>query len=477
MKINKTPILDSNLIFNALGKDLQSQHGDIRTFNRAVIDSREVKPGDLFVALPGDTTDGHLHAASAIAAGANGCLLEKHVEGTETGTLFFVNNTLNALQKIAAFWRQSLNNLNIIGVTGNVGKTTTKILTAELIASKYNVEYSKANYNNEIGVPLCLLEIKPNIDFSVIEMGMYTTNEISLLCQWSKPKIGIVLNVGPVHLERAGSIENIIKAKQELVEALPENGVAVLNIDDPSVRKMAEHTSANVIFIGQNPSAMIRGTEIKSIGQAGFNFNLEIENQKRKIHVPLPGTHLMTNLLAASAVAHILGMDIDEIAEKISTLDSTLRTKISTLPGNILLLDDTYNASPASMHAAINLLSELPGRHFALLGDMLELGSESQNAHEEIGKRAAQDIDVLFTIGDLGLIINKFASKSGDFEATHITEKNLAAQLIANRLKPGDAILIKGSRGLRLENIASDLSKILREIYPNESFRNDEVNS
>ena len=477
MKINNPPLLDSDFIHQALGDDLQAQHGDKRSFNRAVIDSRAVKPGDLFVALPGTTTDGHLHAASAIAAGANGCLLEKHVEGTETGTLFYVNNTLEALQKIAACWRKSLKNLNVIGITGNVGKTTTKIFTAELIASKYNVEYSKANYNNEIGVPLCLLEINPHTDFSVIEMGMYTTNEISLLCQWSKPKIGVVLNVGPVHLERAGSMENIIKAKQELVEALPENGVAILNIDDPSVRKMAEHTSANVIFIGQNPSAMIRGTEIKSAGQDGFDFHLEIENQKREIHVPFPGTHLTINLLAASAVANTLGMNIDEIAEGISTLDSTLRTKISTLPGNISILDDTYNASPASMHAAINLLSELPGRHFALLGDMLELGSESKNAHEEIGKRAAQDIDVLFTIGDLGLIISEFASKFGKAEAIHITERNTAAQLIASKLKPGDAILIKGSRGLKLESIAFDLSKTLEEIYPNQSPSNDKVNS
>jgi len=475
MKINKNPLLDSNFIYEALGKDLQSHQGDEQIFNRAVIDSREVKPGDLFVALTGNTTDGHLHAAAAIAAGANGCLLEKHVEGIESGTLFFVNNTLSALQKIAAYWRQSLNNLNVIGVTGNVGKTTTKILTAELITSKYNVEYSKANYNNEIGVPLCLLEIKPNVDFAVIEMGMYTTNEISLLCQWSKPKIGIVLNVGPVHLERAGSMENIIKAKQELVEALPENGVAILNIDDISVSKMSEHTSANVISIGQSSSAMIRGTKIKSTGQSGFDFNLEIENQKRKIHVPLPGTHLITNLLAASAVANILGMDIDEIAENISTLHSTLRTKISMLPGNILLLDDTYNASPASMHAAINLLSELPGRHFALLGDMLELGSESQNAHAEIGKRAAQNIDVLFTIGDLALIINEFACKFGTIEATHITERNIAAQLIANQLNPGDTILIKGSRSLKLENIALDLSRTLKEIYTNKSLRNNEV--
>ena len=278
MKINKNPLLDSNFIYEALGEDLQLHQGDKQIFNRAVIDSREVKPGDLFVALPGNTTDGHLHAAAAIAAGANGCLLEKQVKGTESGTLFFVDNTLSALQKIAAHWRQSLKDLNVIGVTGNVGKTTTKILTAELIASKYNVEYNKSNYNNEIGVPLCLLEIKPNIDVSVIEMGMYTTNEISLLCQWSKPKIGIVLNVGPVHLERAGSMENIIKAKQELVEALPENGVAILNIDDISVRKMSEHTSANVISIGQNSSAMIRGTKIKSTGQSGFDFNLEIEN-------------------------------------------------------------------------------------------------------------------------------------------------------------------------------------------------------
>ena len=184
---------------------------------------------------------------------------------------------------------------------------------------------------------------------------------------------------------------------------------------------------------------------------------------------------MITNLLAASAVANILGMDIDEIAENISTLHSTLRTKISMLPGNILLLDDTYNASPASMHAAINLLSELPGRHFALLGDMLELGSESQNAHAEIGKRAAQNIDVLFTIGDLALIINEFACKFGTIEATHITERNIAAQLIANQLNPGDTILIKGSRSLKLENIALDLSRTLKEIYTNKSLRNNEV--
>ena len=262
------PALDARFVASALGDRPVPPDECNQTFARAVIDSRLVESGDLFVALPGEQTDGHRHAAAAVAAGASGCILRQPVAGTDRATRFYVPDTLTALQQLAAAWRAALPDLRLIGITGSVGKTTTKLLLAQLLGDRYRVQASPLNYNNEIGVPLCLLELRTDTERSVLELGMYTTGEIALLCRWAKPQTGVVLNVGAVHLERAGSIDAITAAKRELVEALPADGVAVLNADDPRVLGMAEHSRAPVVLFGTSERAHVRGRHLNSLGAA-----------------------------------------------------------------------------------------------------------------------------------------------------------------------------------------------------------------
>ncbi|MDA0353118.1 MAG: UDP-N-acetylmuramoyl-tripeptide--D-alanyl-D-alanine ligase [Chloroflexi bacterium] len=449
-------VLDSRFVAEALGPMLRGRGGTDRVFERAIIDSREARPGDLFVALPGERTDGHNHAAAAVAAGATGCLLGRIVEGTEAASRFYVDDPLLALQTLGAAWRSALTGLDVVGVTGNVGKTTTKLIVAQLLAPRYRVQVNPLNYNNEISVPLCLLELRPESERAVIEHGMYTTGEIALLCRWTRPRVGVVLNVGPVHLERAGSMEAIVQAKRELIEALPADGHAILNADDPLVAAMAPSTAAPVTTFGTAEGARVRGHAVESQGARGFDFTLDIDGEQRRVHVPLPGAHLLSNVLAGIAVAHVDGVPLDDITGAVERLDVPLRLEIVALTEDITLLDDTYNANPASMNAALDLLSELTGRHVALLGDMLELGDESARAHQKVGERAGAELDLLFTIGDLGARIGEVAATAG-VTTRHLASKDEAATVLAQRLEPGDAILIKGSNALHLETVVRDL--------------------
>jgi len=457
-----SPVLDSGFVARALGERLRGRGGSDRTFERAIIDSRAARVGDLFVALPGERTDGHLYAAAAVEAGATGCLLGRIVDETEEAARFYVDDPLDALQRIAAAWRDALPELHVVGVTGNVGKTTTKLITARLLAARYRVQASEHNYNNEIGVPLCLLELRPDTERAVIELGMYTTGEIAQLCEWARPRTGIVLNVGPVHLERAGSIEAIVRAKQELVEALPADGHAILNADDERVRGMAEHTAAEVTLFGTSEDAEIRGTDVESAGTDGFSFTLRALGEERRLRVPLPGGHLLSNVLAGIGAALAEGMTLDEVCGAVEALAIPLRLTVSELPGGITLLDDTYNANPASMRAALDLLAEVPGRHVALLGDMLELGSETEAAHRSIGERAAEEVDLLLTIGELGARIGEVARAAGA-ESVHLRTKEEAVAALSERLRPGDVVLIKASNALHLETVVRDLRIALTE--------------
>jgi UDP-N-acetylmuramoyl-tripeptide--D-alanyl-D-alanine ligase len=268
-----------------------------------------------------------------------------------------------------------------------------------------------------------------------------------------------VLNVGPVHLERAGSMQAIIEAKRELVEALPAGGHAILNADDRDVRGMAQHTRARVWLFGAGPEAEVRGTELTSRGAAGFEFTLTAGSRSRRVNVPLPGAHLLSNVLAAAAVGLADGMSFDEVAEALEGLDVPLRLSVRRLPGEVTLLDDTYNANPASTLAALDLLSEMRGRRLALLGDMRELGELSDESHDRIGRRAAQVVEVLYTVGDLARRIAEGAREEGLEHVQHFESKQRALEKLHRDLRRGDILLVKGSRALELETVVRDLER------------------
>ena len=455
-----TPVLDATFVATALGGRLLSREGraPVSTrFTGAAIDSRAVQPGDLFVALPGEHVDGHDYAAGAVRAGAAGCLLRHPVEGTEDAALFLVDDTLASLQALGAAWREALD-LDVIGITGSVGKTTTKGIVASVLSSKYRVQANPLNYNNEVSVPLCLLELRAETERAVIEHGMYTTGEIALLCSWTRPRIGVVLNVGPTHLERAGSIDAITRAKRELIEALPTDGAAVLNLDDERVASMAPHTAAHVWWFGTSEGARVRGTDVMSDGARGFDFTLTFDGEARRVHVPLPGRHLLSNVLAAAATGFADGLTFEQVVAAIEALDVPLRLNVITLPGDITVLDDTYNAQPASTIAALDLLAEMAGRHVALLGDMRELGDASHAEHERVGQHAAAVVGLLITVGEEARALGDAARAAGLADVVHVDSREEATTALRARLAPGDVVLVKGSHALGLEHVVADLA-------------------
>ncbi|MEX2229925.1 MAG: UDP-N-acetylmuramoyl-tripeptide--D-alanyl-D-alanine ligase [Dehalococcoidia bacterium] len=448
------PTLDAAFVAAALGDALIARHG---------IDSRLAGPGDLFVALPGERHDGHDFAGAAVSAGAPGCLLARRVIAAEDAACFAVADPLIALQRVAVAWRDALPGVTVVGITGNVGKTTTKLIAAHLLATRRRVQATPLNYNNEIGVPLCLLELRPETERAVIEMGMYTTGEIALLCRWTRPRIGVVLNVGPVHLERAGTMEAIVQAKRELVEALPADGHAVLNADDPAVRGMADYTAARSWFFGTgadgNANLDVAGADVASHGASGFAFTLRALGRSRRLQVPLPGAHLVSNVLAAAAAAFADGLEFDTVADAIESLAVPTRLRIVRLRDGVTLIDDTYNANPASMRAALALLHEMPGRRLALLGDMRELGHERVPQHEAIGRRAAQVLDLLFTVGEDAAVIARAAAEAGLDAVEHHDHPASAAAALAAAMRSGDVVLVKGSHALALETVVAELTR------------------
>jgi UDP-N-acetylmuramoyl-tripeptide--D-alanyl-D-alanine ligase len=372
------------------------------------------------------------------------------------------DNSLQALQQVAAFWRRQ-HELRVVGVTGSVGKTTTKELTAAVLARRYATLKSEASYNNEIGLPLALMHLTGEHERAVLEMGMYDVGEIADLARIAQPHIGVVTIIGPVHLERAKTIERIVQAKTELVEALPPapEGVAILNYDDERVRGMARATQARVFYYGLSPEADLWADYIEGLGLEGIRFRLHHGSETLYVKIPLLGRHSIHTALRAAAVGLMEGLTWQEIIEGLREPSAQLRLVSVPGPKGSTILDDTYNASPASTIAALNLLEELEGRKIAVLGDMLELGNYAREGHEKVGMRALEVADVIITVGPLGRIIGETARRwRSPAESVHILADNAAAIALLEQMVTGDdVILVKGSRAMQMEEIVNALGR------------------
>jgi UDP-N-acetylmuramoyl-tripeptide--D-alanyl-D-alanine ligase len=445
----------------------------------AVIDSRLAIPGALFVALKGENVDGHDFIKEAFGRGASLALIEREVamdavvldlRGTLPDPLpavsipmcLRVESSLGALQRIARYWRKKLS-IRVIGVTGSVGKSTTKELIADVLDQRYSTIRSPGNLNNEIGLPLTLLKLTRAHERAVLEMGFYVPGEITLLCNLARPQVGVVTNVSQVHLERAGSLEAIARGKAELVKSLPPapEGVAILNFDDEYVRPMAELTQASVFYYGLTPEADLWATEIEGLGLEGVRFLLHYRGDSVHMRVPLLGQHSVHTALRAAAVGLVEELTWQEIAGGLQESQSQLRLVAVQGPRGSLILDDTYNAAPPSVIAALNLLGELEGRRVAVLGDMLELGEYSERGHRLVGGRAAEIAEELVVIGERARWIADEAIRSGmPSSRVKTCESNeAAAEYLRERVREGDVILIKGSRGMRMDHIVDALEK------------------
>jgi len=454
----------------------------VSVITEAVIDSRQTIPGSLFVAIPGEKVDGHDFIGEAFKRGASFSLIQQDAGAdtsfrtldlrTVTSTDSYlgidfttplclrVDNTITALQQIARFWRRKLD-LRVIGITGSVGKSTTKEMVAEVLNTRYRTLKSPGNLNNEIGLPLTMTRLSSGYQHAVMEMGFYVPGEIAFLCDIALPQVGVVTNVGTVHAERAGSQEAIARGKAELVQALPPapEGVAILNFDDPWVRKMEEKTKARVFFYGLSPDADLWADRVEGLGLEGIRFRMHYQGETLHVRIPLIGRHSVHTALRAAAVGLVEGMNWQEILEGLSQGHTQLRLVAVRSEGGALLLDDTYNASPESMLAALNLLDELDGRKVAVLGDMLELGPYERGGHEMVGLRAGQVADVLLTLGERAHIIAE-AARRGNGKKKNIIEFDELEPLIEwlkTNLTKKDVVLIKGSHGLRMDRITSSL--------------------
>lgn len=446
----------------------------------AAIDSRHAIPGSLFVAIPGEKVDGHDYIAEAFKRGASFALTQRDVDDsfrtldlrslspTDAITsadlaaplCLRVENAITALQQIARFWRRKMN-VRVIGVTGSVGKSTTKEMIAEVLTTRFRTLKSPGNLNNEIGLPLTLLKLSEGHQRAVMEMGFYVPGEIAFLCDLALPQVGVVTNVGTVHAERAGSQEAIARGKAELVQALPSapEGVAILNFDDAWVRKMEEKTKARVFFYGLSQEAHLWADQVEGLGLEGIRFRIHYQGETLYVKIPLIGRHSVHTALRAAAVGLAEGMNWQEILEGLSQGHTQLRLAAVRSENGALLLDDTYNASPESMLAALNLLDELDGRKIAVLGDMLELGPYERGGHEMVGLRAAQVADVLIALGERARIIAEAARRAGMKKSAVLEFDALEAvvEWLNSNLSKDDVVLIKGSHGLRMDRITNVL--------------------
>lgn len=447
---------------------------------KAVVDSRLATPGCLFIALRGEHHDGHDFIPQAVANGAVAVIAERLPEldcgwVLDIGKLQYpipeirhpacliVPDSLAALQQAAAHWRRQ-HQVRVVGITGSVGKTTGKEAIAAVLRRRYRTLKSEGNYNNEIGLPLTLLHLIAAHERAVLEMGMYDLGEIAQLAGIACPQVGVVTNVGPTHLERLSTIERIAQAKAELPQALPpadEGGVAILNADDERVAAMAGQTRARLFTYGLTPAADLWADEIESAGLAGIRFALHYRGETVHVRVPLLGRHSVHTALGAAAVGLVEGLSWEEIVAGLQDPSAQVRLLATPGPAGSILLDDTYNASPASCLAALRLLAELPGRKIAVLGDMYELGSFAEEGHRLVGRQACQVADRLVAVGQQGRIIGQEALRAGmAADAVHLVGTNeQAIDLLQTLIQGGDVILIKGSRGMKMEQIVAALSQ------------------
>lgn len=422
-------------------------------------DSRSIKRGELFVALSGENFDGHNYCAKALEQGATAVLISHDVENLpQDAVVIKTDDTLKAYQLIAKAWRDKQPGLKVVAVTGSNGKTSTKDLIAACLAQKYKVVKTEANFNNEIGLPKTLLNIKPDTEIAVVEMGMRGLGQIRALCKLASPDAAVVTNVGETHMELLGSMENIAKAKSEIVENLTAQQFAVLNNDDAFVRQMADKTAAQVVTYGCDETACVYAKSVKLNAESSeFDCVYAKTGEQAHIVLPLLGAHNVYNALAAIAAAVTFGVTLPQIADALKEVQLTGKRQEILQFGAVTVINDAYNASPASMASALKTLHAVKtakgGRAVAVLADMLELGALSQAAHTEVGAlAAAEGVDVLITYGTESVYTGRAAQERG-VKTFICKDRGEAAKILSGIVRNNDIILLKGSHSMQVDGL------------------------
>jgi len=424
------------------------------------IDSRTIRPGELFFAVKGERMDGHDFVRQALEKGAVGAVVAREMLSELTlqvaptqsePALISVEDTLQALQALAKSVRRLWAG-PLIGVTGSSGKTTTKEAIAHVLSSRFHVLKSEGNFNNHFGLPLMLLKLEPEHDAAVVELGMSHPGEITALAQIAQPETGVVTNVAPVHLEFFSSVAEIARAKYELIESLPPGGTAVLNADDEYVSQFGRDFKGRVIMYGFAPTATVRAENVESLGEKGSAFDIVLGDRREPATLPLVGSHNVHNALAATAVALERGLTLSEVVSSLASLAPGDKRGQVVRMGNITVINDCYNSNPKALAAMVDTLAAMPARRpIVVAGEMLELGAQGEAMQRESGKHiAAKGIDLLIGVRGLAAHMVEAATQAG-MSAEFVATSEEAGKWLAAETREGDVVLLKASRGVKLE--------------------------
>jgi UDP-N-acetylmuramoyl-tripeptide--D-alanyl-D-alanine ligase len=432
-----------------------------KSIDKISTDSRTIKEGELFVALQGENFDGHKFVEATAKAGAAGAIVDLNWRGKVPAKFAVIHaqDTLLAYQNLAANYRKSLA-IKVLAITGSNGKTSTKDFAASVLARRFRVTKTHGNFNNHVGLPRTILEATSNDEVAVWEIGMNHPGEVAALAKIAGPDAAIITNVGIAHIEFMGTREAIANEKGALAEAIGPSGTVILNADDSFSKAIAERTRAHVIFAGTK-EGMVRAIDIQQSAD-GSDFTIIEGAHRCRAQLPVPGLHMVQNALLAVAAGRAFGLSLEEGAAGLASAPLTkARLQIKEIHG-VQFLDDSYNANPDSMKAALQTLVELDtdGKRIAVLGEMRELGAETERGHEEVGEAAAAfGVDQLIGIGEMGAVISRAAQRAGLEKSSAVGSTSEAAEVLIDIAEPGDLVLIKGSRLARTEDVIAGFAK------------------
>jgi len=434
------------------------KQGHASSFSGISTDSRHIKKGELFIPIIGDRFDGHKFIAAAVKKGASASLASRKIKVPGNIALISVKDTLKAFHQIARSYRERFK-IPLIGVTGSSGKTTTKDMLASILSMSGKTLKTDENYNNEIGVPKTLLMLNNTYKYAVIEMAMQGLGEIRELARMSRPNIAVITNIGSAHMEHLKSLDNVAKAKSEILKFQGGKDVAILPADDKYFDHLKKKSKGKVISFGIDSPADVKATTIRYEGDRA-SFVIVTRTYQIAVNFPLPGKHNIYDALAAAASAYALGIAPSKIKRGLEKFKLSSKRLNIIYSKNIRIIDDTYNANPDSMAASLSILENYPPRRIAVLGDMFELGSIARKSHENIGKLAANlNIEELITVGNLSKFTAKSA-KSAGLSNVYMTRSNTEAlRILKKMIRQNDTVLVKGSRGMHLEEIVDRLKK------------------
>lgn len=424
-----------------------------------VLDSRIMKKDYVFIATRGERVDGHKFIPSVFEQGAMAVICEE-VPKNLTGPCILVEDSFQALKQLAAFYRQQLQ-LKVIGITGSVGKTSTKEFVAGVLSAKYKVWKTQGNFNNEIGLPLTVLQLRDEHEIAVLEMGISDFGEMHRLSEIAKPDVCLLTNIGQCHLEFLGDRDGVLKAKTEIFDFMNPEGMIFVNGDDDKLITLKEKWQEKVITFGRNKENDVFAKKEQSKGLLGSVADICGKVNIEQVLIPLPGEHMVLNALAAASVAHELGLTREEIKAGMKKVEAVSgRSNIIPLQ-DFVLIDDCYNANPVSMKAAIDLLQSANGKKVAVLGDMFELGEEEEKLHYEVGRYAKGKVDLLICIGKLAkhLYEGALENKAENMEILYLEEKEEIYPVLEKMIMPQDTILLKASHGMGFSDIVLWLQK------------------